>query len=302
MNMLGKGIVIIFLVLVMALVLSTIKSESQQEKGGVCCNNLFPSINNDPEERASMHCDGEPYYTNCYTCALYWSAYVDVDDDLDEPIELCDFLPYGEVPPLPIVHIPDSFEVLINGDDHPEISWTPYYVHEYQIYRKKDNNSWYKIASITKFKNSSFVDSKITLPDGHTYRYKMRGKIYDTYSDFSQEKIPGARWLPKNFSEKKSENYSLKQGIELSKNYPNPFIASTDICFELCEAAHVKLEIYNLLGQKIRSMIDAKKTPGYYSVNWDGKNYAGVSVCSGIYLYILTADGLSKIHKMVVLD
>ena len=95
----AKLIVILFLISILAIGLLTIKTGNLQEKeGGVCCNNLFPSHLNDPDEVASMHCDGVRYETNCYICALYWSAYVEIP--YKNPTELCDFLPNGEAPPL----------------------------------------------------------------------------------------------------------------------------------------------------------------------------------------------------------
>lgn len=84
----------------------------------------------------------------------------------------------------------------------------------------------------------------------------------------------------------------------LAGNYPNPFgsgtafpAAGTAIEFELPRAGAVKLEIYDLLGQKIRTLVDQSRTAGIHRVVWDGRNDLGKTVASGIYLYgMATAD------------
>ncbi len=75
--------------------------------------------------------------------------------------------------------------------------------------------------------------------------------------------------------------------FELSQNYPNPFNPVTTIRFQIPEKQQVKLVIYNMLGQKIATLLDAEKNPGYYHVTWDGRDEAGREVSSGIYIYRL---------------
>jgi len=61
------------------------------------------------------------------------------------------------------------------------------------------------------------------------------------------------------------------------------------------------LTIYNLLGRKIRTLIDREQQPGYYSVHWDGKDMTGLEVASGLYLYIIQAGEFKDVKKMVLL-
>lgn len=93
----------------------------------------------------------------------------------------------------------------------------------------------------------------------------------------------------------------------LADNYPNPFgsdaifsAVGTTIEFELPRPGAVKLEIYDLLGQKIRTLVDQMQTTGIHRVIWDGKNELGKSVVSGIYLYGMTTSDF-KVTKRLLL-
>jgi len=82
----------------------------------------------------------------------------------------------------------------------------------------------------------------------------------------------------------------------LSANFPNPFNPSTEIGFSLPAASHVRLEIFNIVGQRVITLIDGRREAGYHSVVWDGRN-----VASGMYLYRLEADGFVSTKKMILL-
>jgi len=94
---------------------------------------------------------------------------------------------------------------------------------------------------------------------------------------------------------------NLPKKFELGQNYPNPFNASTVIKFDLPQSSKVKLDIYNILGQKVKSLVDEKLSAGYKKVVWDGTNQNGNSVASGIYFYRLQTDKFIEARKMVML-
>lgn len=77
------------------------------------------------------------------------------------------------------------------------------------------------------------------------------------------------------------------QKFSLSQNHPNPFNPSTEIQYGLPEAGRVTLSIYNLVGQKVRTLVDETQGAGFYSLSWDGRDEFSVEVASGIYLYRL---------------
>ncbi len=83
---------------------------------------------------------------------------------------------------------------------------------------------------------------------------------------------------------------TLPTAYVLSANYPNPFNPSTRIEYQLPEAALVKLEIFNALGQKVRDLVQGEQQPaGYYAVTWDGRNATNLAATSGVYLLKLEA-------------
>jgi len=80
--------------------------------------------------------------------------------------------------------------------------------------------------------------------------------------------------------------------FKLSQNAPNPFNPSTWIPFELARSGHVRLTIYNLAGQKIRTLLDKELAAGIgYTTFWDGKDDAGRDAASGVYVTEMTGDG-----------
>ncbi|MFZ0392032.1 MAG: FlgD immunoglobulin-like domain containing protein [Calditrichia bacterium] len=85
------------------------------------------------------------------------------------------------------------------------------------------------------------------------------------------------------------------------QNYPNPFNPETVIDFALPENSHVYIEVYNILGQRVRSLINEKREAGYHSVSWDGTNDIGQKTASGVYIYRVVAGNNLSIKKMLLL-
>jgi len=93
----------------------------------------------------------------------------------------------------------------------------------------------------------------------------------------------------------------LPQGFRLFVNYPNPFNATTTIRFELPLADIAKLEVYSLLGQRLRTLVSGRRSPGQHQVLWDGRDDAGNNLPSGVYLYRLSAGEFVATKRMVLL-
>ena len=81
---------------------------------------------------------------------------------------------------------------------------------------------------------------------------------------------------------------NLPDGFALHQNFPNPFNPTTTIGYMLNENAFVTLEVFNLLGHPIRSLVNAPRNAGYNAAAWDGRNANGGPVTSGVYIYRLT--------------
>ena len=95
---------------------------------------------------------------------------------------------------------------------------------------------------------------------------------------------------------------AIPTDFELDQNYPNPFNPQTTISYKLNKAAQVKVIIYNMLGQVVHTLVDAKQSAGTHSVIWNSRDSRGQQVTSGVYFYKLeTADGISLTQKMVLM-
>jgi hypothetical protein len=93
----------------------------------------------------------------------------------------------------------------------------------------------------------------------------------------------------------------LPTEFALHQNYPNPFNPITGIKFDLPKDSHVKLEIFNVLGQKVTTVLDEDMRAGYRSVIWDGTDNNGHEVSSGVYFYKLIAGDHVFAKKMMML-
>jgi flagellar hook assembly protein FlgD len=104
---------------------------------------------------------------------------------------------------------------------------------------------------------------------------------------------------------------TVPQSSALIGNYPNPFSISGDpsvrggrnsstmIKYEVAQPMEVMIEIFDLMGRKIRTLVKAQQSPGNYGIAWDGRNDNGQLVPSGIYIYQLRADDFTQSMKMV---
>jgi len=84
-------------------------------------------------------------------------------------------------------------------------------------------------------------------------------------------------------------------------NYPNPFNPETNISFSLKEAGNVSLEIYNVKGEKVRTLVNGHLDAAYYDIIWNGKNDYGQNIASGVYFYKFQTADYSNIRKMILL-
>jgi len=98
-----------------------------------------------------------------------------------------------------------------------------------------------------------------------------------------------------------SKIQAIPKEFTLSQNYPNPFNPTTTISYALPTNAFVKLMVYNILGQKVKTLVDEEQTAGYRQVLWNGQNDRGEAVGSGIYFYRIQAADFTKTAKMSLL-
>ena len=94
---------------------------------------------------------------------------------------------------------------------------------------------------------------------------------------------------------------SLPFEFSLSQNYPNPFNPSTTLEYSIAEAGWVKIEIFNILGQKVHVLLNDYQVPGRYKAVWNGRNQSGDEISSGLYFARLVSAHDSRVVKMTLL-
>ena len=99
-----------------------------------------------------------------------------------------------------------------------------------------------------------------------------------------------------------TENDNTPESFSLFQNYPNPFNPSTVIPFSINGAGFIELSLYNMLGQKVRTLINGYCTAGKQSVIWNGLDDEGKNAGSGIYIYRLKQGNFTETRKLLLLD
>lgn len=93
----------------------------------------------------------------------------------------------------------------------------------------------------------------------------------------------------------------LPSDFALEQNYPNPFNPTTEIEYSIISAGNFSINIYNILGQKVKTLVDEFHPVGNYRVQWDGVDESGQRVGSGIYFYSLNGNNVNMTRKMILL-
>lgn len=126
-----------------------------------------------------------------------------------------------------------------------------------------------------------YATATVTDIDGNTSEFSLPLKIVTYVDDIKSDVIP--------------DYYNLYQ------NYPNPFNPITTIKYQLPKKSAVKIEVFNTLGQRIKTLEDKDQLPGNYEVIWNGKDEFGQTVASGIYIYKIHTQDFVKTKKMILI-
>ena len=136
------------------------------------------------------------------------------------------------------------------------------------------------------------IDTTCTSPSNHLY-FATPTKILPAFTKgvitvlADDVKSLGGDGIPRDYS--------------LDQNYPNPFNASTVIKFNTKHDGNVRIEVFNILGQNVRTLVDEFRHYGPQAVDWDGTDLAGQTVPTGLYFYRLVTSDYTDIKKMVLL-
>jgi hypothetical protein len=187
--------------------------------------------------------------------------------------------------------VPQNPEAVTQGED-VLVTWDePSYraFSHYKVYRNL-------IMIADDVVETSYLDTDV--PNG-TYTYNIRAIYSGGYqSALSEDAVI-------EHVQTNSNEVLIPSNTELIGIYPNPFNPETTVSYSLNEDSRVSLFIYNIKGQKVRSLVNGEVQAGFHTVTWNGKNDNGENVSSGIYFSIFDAEGEEKdytsVKKMILL-
>ncbi|MBM4116477.1 T9SS type A sorting domain-containing protein [bacterium] len=131
-------------------------------------------------------------------------------------------------------------------------------------------------------------DEGFGIPQGYDYARRMVGDVLTNLCGFEANSTPNnAGEVPASFA--------------LKGNFPNPFNPKTTIRFALAASEHVHLNVYDLGGRLVKTLVDEPMTAANHEVVWDGTDSGGAKVASGVYFYKLVAGDFNATEKMVML-
>jgi len=182
-----------------------------------------------------------------------------------------------------------QFAANFTADGHILISWqtrNDEYLAGFNLYRSEnDNNNFIKINDglITGYNTYEYEDQQFQV--GRTYYYKLQelcndGRSKDHPEIFIKSPEP--------------------QSYALFSNYPNPFNMRTVFRYQIPKESHVTINVYNVLGRKIKTVVDEKRDAGLYTAIWDGHDDDGEPVVSGLYFYQMVANNYRQTRKLTV--
>ena len=133
------------------------------------------------------------------------------------------------------------------------------------------------------------IQRTVTLSSGTTYYWHVRARNSGGSGAYS------SIWNLTTLVTSVSDRTGPPREFVLAQNYPNPFNPTTVIEYVLPRESFVKLEVFNVLGERVATLVDGVRAAGYYSTPLDGKNLA-----SGLYLYRLEAGSFVQTRKLLL--
>ncbi len=203
-----------------------------------------------------------------------------VNNDVSLPVELATFTASGE----------DNGMVTLSWTTESEINNLGF-----NIYRStgmegefdKINQKLIDGAGTSSSSNTyTFVDNRTEAQT--TYFYKLEDIDVDGKSRFHG---PVKVFV---------ETASIPDAFNLKQNYPNPFNPTTTITYGLPEASQVRLQVFNMIGERVKTLVQTHQPAGNYTVEWNGTTDSGRLLPSGIYFYRLDAGPHSDMKKMIL--
>lgn len=161
---------------------------------------------------------------------------------------------------------------------------TPNHPH-YNIYYMHDFVNQVEAAGLVKFNGSDYPILSLSQYDVRDGTSRGFTRIYKYYM----------------LTDVESEVPLVTSDYELFQNYPNPFNPTTEIKFSLKKESFIKIKVFNLLGEEVTTLINTSKTPGTYTISWNGKDKSNSEPPSGIYFIQMEAKDFQKTIKCLLL-
>jgi hypothetical protein len=139
------------------------------------------------------------------------------------------------------------------------------------------------------------------LPLGDLNHFPDKKEIWENHKQEIQEHIMNLNESQLNVVDIEQTANQNANTFSLSKNYPNPFNPITNIKYTVKKKSKVNLTVYNVLGQKVKQLVNNVRVPGEYRVQWDATNSQNQRVSGGIYFYKLETEDFSATNKMLLL-
>ena len=195
-----------------------------------------------------------------------------------------------------------SYSTVIDYINHPRFSTAmPESQTAGLLWDTKSNTPWYTYQESSKwfqvwFDTDESLSLKYDLADARGYRgVGMWALGYDGSRPELWDELR-SRYLVDDVEDIKNSDPSGPHEFKLAQNYPNPFNPSTVISWQLAVGSDVELSVYNLLGQRVTTLVSERQQAGYHQVEW----HAG-QMASGVYYYLIKAGEFQDVRKMVLL-
>jgi YVTN family beta-propeller protein len=200
----------------------------------------------------------------------------------------------SEKPPL----VSNQVRIYISHDD-----WDrgPCQQYQYDFRPPADHIEWPLTAETSDKEGALSFKLSGALPAGH--------KLYlaDRSAGTGLEIVPGqpagfsgTRQYSVIFTDREISQLNIKPlSLQMNRAAPNPFRNQINLSYQIPRTGPVSITVYNIAGQRVRTLVDQDMSPGYYSAVWDGRDQAGSSISSGIYFVRLASDGKALTQKIL---
>lgn len=163
----------------------------------------------------------------------------------------------------------------------------------YSIYRASSTHDEFEIARIPA-NQLSFRDFDVVT--GHVYYYRIAAvDAADNVSSFSRQIE-----IVADIRSEIAVDEKIPAQFELKQNYPNPFNPMTNLTYMVAEESHISLVLFDVMGRKVRTLVDKNHSPGTFNVAWDGHDEMNQPVATGIYFARFNGGGVAKTRKLIL--